>query len=378
MSDTAANPVVGGIPERGPANSPDAIASRMDSLLGTGPAGEPDEAAQPEPVDSVEDDEPAAQADAPEADEAEDVAETDTDEPDGDDAESDDEQDKAESFDKLDDLARAVAPKDATDEDVADIAELIRTNLRVPVKINGEERQVTLAEALNGYSRTEDYRANNQKLADQQRQFDEVVNHAQTQLRTKLDNLTNLSAALEGQIVSDAQLDQILAEQGSDEYLRAKAHRDRLLSNVEAVKAEAEAASEAGNKRQAAQFQQFLAQQRQVMAQDFPEVSDPKKGPKLMERWHGYLGERGFSEQEVAQLVDARMVRVIDDATKYRELQKAKPEREKKLKSLPKVLKPGKGEAKKPASKSEVARNRLRRSGKVDDAAAAIRAMFPQ
>jgi hypothetical protein len=360
MAEEATSRIEGKVPDSGPANSLDHLASRFDAVMEPPPEEEAEnpDASHPGPADSSEG-EPAKDEDAAEAEEAE--------------ADEDDSE-EAKSPDTLEDLARALGAKD--DDEVGQYADLIRSQLRVPVKVNGETRRVTLQEALDGYSRTEDYRANNQKLSDEQRRFDDAVQQARSHVKEKIDRAGELARALEGQLMSDEQLDAILAQQGSDEYLRAKSQRDRLKASIGAVQTESRQANEQAQQEAAENYRRFIAEQQQVLSGDFPEITDPVKGKALRERWKGYLVNEGFSEKEIFQVADARMVRVFDKAMRFDDLQKAKPEQTKKLKSLPRVLKPGKGEKAPAKSTLDVAKAKLKRTGRPEDAAAAIMALI--
>lgn len=96
--------------------------------------------------------------------------------------------------------------------------------------------------------------------------------------------------------------------------------------------------------------------------------------------------EYGFKPAEIANPVgadgripdgylpatDPRFLRLLHDADQFRQLQRQKPAVEKRVAEAPKVLKPG-GQAKSgEAERSQQAMGRLRKSGKLDDAAAAI------
>ena len=368
MAEEATSRIEGDTSRPGPAHSVDAVAERIGSLLE--PERTTQKAAQPKPTDSPEgepeDDRPEAKAPAVEA-EAEEADEDQAEPEDTTDAVDDAEE--AESPDTLEDLARALGAD--TDEKVIEFAEALRDQLRVPVKVNGETKRVTLREALDGYSRTEDYRANNQTLLEARRQFDEAAQQVQTQWKTRLEQAEELSSVLYHEMAGE-NLDAILENEGAEAYLAAKARQERRQAAIQQARTQADQARAESEKQQAEQLRQFIAAQRERMAQEFPEVTDPEKGPKLKERWSLYLKAEEFGDEEIGQLVDARMLRVINKAMKYDDLQKAKPERDKKLKVLPKVLKPGKGGQSKPKSQSQFARERLRRSGSPQDAAAAL------
>lgn len=85
----------------------------------------------------------------------------------------------------------------------------------------------------------------------------------------------------------------------------------------------------------------------------------------------------GYSMEEVNQVVDARAIKVLHDAMKYRELQKAKPSVEKKVVNVPKVVKPGSPDRNDPNRESlNKAKAQLRKTGRMDDAVAVARHFF--
>jgi hypothetical protein len=84
----------------------------------------------------------------------------------------------------------------------------------------------------------------------------------------------------------------------------------------------------------------------------------------------GVVSDYGFQKQEVEQVIDARLVKVFHDAVKYRQLQQAKPEVNKKVVAVPKVVKPGSADKANPASDAAQAlETKLRKSGDWRDAA---------
>ena len=56
-----------------------------------------------------------------------------------------------------------------------------------------------------------------------------------------------------------------------------------------------------------------------------PEFSDPQKASQLKSSMKTTLSNYGFNNQEIAQVYDHRIVMLVNDAMKYRNLQKAKP-----------------------------------------------------
>jgi len=113
------------------------------------------------------------------------------------------------------------------------------------------------------------------------------------------------------------------------------------------------------------------------MVQRLPEWTDPDKGPKLKQNIKSFAVKKGFTEQEVSSLIDARSVDVLHKAMLYENLLAAKISG-KKTKVVPKVTRPGS-----PASKGEISgdkvkaqRARLKRSGHLNDASSLIESLM--
>lgn len=132
-------------------------------------------------------------------------------------------------------------------------------------------------------------------------------------------------------------------------------------------------------KQQAAEYHQQLQAQQQAelratetekLLEAFPEWRDPAKFSAGAEAMVKGGDNYGFSAEEMAGMVDHRMFKVLSDAMKYRELQKAKPKVTKKVAKAPRKLKagakPDKSESVKAARQKQM--DRLKKSGSVDDA----------
>lgn len=82
----------------------------------------------------------------------------------------------------------------------------------------------------------------------------------------------------------------------------------------------------------------------------------------------------GYTLDEVNQVTDARAIKVLHDAMKYRALQAAKPSVEKKVLNVPKVLKPGSAEKPDPNRETlNKAKAQLKKTGRQEDAIAFAR-----
>jgi hypothetical protein len=105
-----------------------------------------------------------------------------------------------------------------------------------------------------------------------------------------------------------------------------------------------------------------------------PEWKDEAKFKAAAQKMQTGSTEYGFTPEEVAGIVDHRMVRVLHDAIRYRELQKGAPAVTKKVAQAPTTLKPGAKPDQNASSEAarQKQRARLKQTGSVDDALALL------
>ena len=126
------------------------------------------------------------------------------------------------------------------------------------------------------------------------------------------------------------------------------------------------------------QFQQGEQQRRQELIQkgmealkkDIPNWSTDY----AKELFDAGKANYGFSDSELSQIYDPRFVKVLADAAAYRKLKASKAEVTKKVANIGKTIQPGVSANKKQAQAQAFneQRNRLKKTGKVEDAAALI------
>ena len=82
----------------------------------------------------------------------------------------------------------------------------------------------------------------------------------------------------------------------------------------------------------------------------------------------------GYKREEVASWVDPKAFQLLHDAHQFRQLKATKPIVDKRVVNVPKVVKPGTAQTvNRSQSAASEAMNRLKTSGKLEDAAAVIR-----
>lgn len=246
------------------------------------------------------------------------------------------------------------------------------------VKVDGVDVQVTQDELLAGYSRTADYTRKSQVLAEQRKKADDELAATQQERQRYVSQLEQLN------IESDKQLDQFkktdwtkLKSEDINEYMLKRDQYRELQENKRALEEEKNSVLQKQQQETQMRWTQELTKQQDIMAKKLPEWSDPAKGPKLKQDIKSYALSKGFTDQEVNAMIDARAVEILNYARMYESLLAAKIAN-KKSKVVPKVTAPGT-----PTTKAEInsekvkqQRARLKRSGKAADAAKLIEGLM--
>lgn len=239
-------------------------------------------------------------------------------------------------------------------------------------KVDGEEVEVELDELINGYQRTADYTKKSQALAEQRKAIEAERVHLEQVKQERQAYAQKLQA-----------LNQFLGQQNQGENLEAlkevdpigyavkvaeRSERDKQLA---IVRAEQHRIAQQQQAEQQQSLQKHIASEAEKLNASIPELATPK-GDEVRKQIREYAKSQGWSDQELSSVYDHRAVLTLYKAMKFEQLQKSKPEIQKKVQQAPKMLKSGTSS---PATKSQQEKQvmqRLRQSGKVRDAAAAF------
>lgn len=250
------------------------------------------------------------------------------------------------------------------------------------LKRGEEEIEVPETEAIELAQKGYDYTKKTQALAEERKTVEERVQALQAQEQyltqqfqinqalikevAKVEALNDQIAqyeAVDWNAASDS--DPVQAQKLFFQYQQLVAKRDRASSELDQKKGEAAAF-------QQQRREQMLSEGYKQLAKDIPDWS-AQKVQQVRDVGISY----GFTAQELSNVYDPRMVRVLHDAMQFRALQQAKPAAEKKIANKPPVVKPG-GKDAKVAARSQNAELRasLKKTGRDEYAAKLIERMI--
>ena len=240
------------------------------------------------------------------------------------------------------------------------------------LEINGEKVQVSKDEAKNGYLRQQDYTQKAQRLAQDRQQWDahvaaqvaEVQQYAQ-----EIGQLQSIDASLKqyGQI----DWEQLRAEDPVSYAAHMADFQELRIRRGDVERA-------IGQKQQSltAQQQQAQAQARAQQAQEAQAhmaALVPGFGKEHIGEMKALGQKAGFTDAELAQVTDKRMLEVLWKASQFDKQQNTKQQAIKKVAALPtKAAKAA--PASKPAAQLNIEKQtrRLQQTGSVKDLAAAL------
>jgi hypothetical protein len=229
-----------------------------------------------------------------------------------------------------------------------------------------EQKKLSLKELREGYLAKQDYHRNIQKVKAEQAEIAQKVQQAQLQAQQEYVQRIELHKQAVQKLAGVKTMQEIETLSREDP---AAAQQEflRLISVNQTM-----TALEAERQQAMAQHQQALqAAQHQAItkARETLEAEIPGWNADLYNNVLGTVAkEYGFKNEEVAPVVDARLIKVFHDAAKYRQLQQAKPEVSKRVVAIPKVVKPGSAEKPNPAREAvDELSARLKKTGRGED-----------
>jgi len=247
---------------------------------------------------------------------------------------------------------------------------------RYKVKASGEEVEVELDELIKGYQQGADYTKKSQALAEQrkaieaERQHLEYVKQERQAYAQKLQALDSfLSQQNQG-----VNLD-VLKETDPIGYAVAVAEQSQREKQLAVVRNEQQRLAQQQQSEQQASLQNHLRQESEKLTSLIPELATPQ-GDAVRKQIRDYAKSIGWTDQELGQLYDSRAVVTLYNGMKYQQLQKSKPEVNKKLQAAPKMMRSGTSAPPTKSSSDKQAMQRLRETGKVSDAAKAFERFF--
>jgi len=249
------------------------------------------------------------------------------------------------------------------DEDSVEVEEA-QSNL-ISVKVDGKDEQWTLEQLKQSAAGQAAISKRFQEAAEARKQIQQQTAELQQRQQQVLQLYQQAQNGVTAPIPPSRELfesDPIGYMEEKLKYDEAKAGHDQQMYQVQQVQQQQ-------SQQQQQAHQSYLQEQAEILKQHIPEISDPERGEKLKGDLMQVGMDYGFTAEEMANVSDARYVRALNDARKYRALvSKRKETQQKGQKARPVVKAGAKKTADSQANTRKKAQQRLQKSGSIDDA----------
>ena len=239
------------------------------------------------------------------------------------------------------------------------------------VKVDGKEVEVTLNELQNGYSRTQDYTRKTQQVAEARKEL-EAESAA---IRAEREQYAQLLGALQQQLESAGEQpidwDRLYAEDPIEWVRQRELVRDKQERQA-AIQSEQQRLSQLTAQQRADEMKATLAKESEELIKAVPEWKDPKKAKAEKQMLIEFGQKIGYSEDELKNVFDHRAVITLRKAALYDQMVSKRKDIKPVVNNGPRPVKPSAAGRVSPTTEGTRAKQRLAKTGRVDDAARAI------
>jgi len=233
------------------------------------------------------------------------------------------------------------------------------------VRVNGEDVDVTLDEALRGYQREADYTQKTQQVSQDRKKLDadmaefEAVKTETSAARDRyLEAIEFLATQQQQAMGQEPDWSTLKDQMDAKDLAVAMQNWNQKKENTARITAEAQRVRREKDAEQAQAMQTHLASEAALMLQKIPGWGDEKGQPTdrmktEREELVAHAKTMGFTDDEIAGAADHRSIMLLHDSLRLKKLLEKNPEAKKKVAKAPKSPRPGV-----PRSKNEVAQRK--------------------
>jgi hypothetical protein len=248
-------------------------------------------------------------------------------------------------------------------------------SMKVRTKIDGQEVEVTLEEALKGYSRTQDYTRKTQELSERRKAFESEETAVRGERAKVAEYLKNLEQVIAEVTPKEPNWEE-LRQTDPTLFAQKWAEWDQHKKEVEAVKTARAEAEQRVAQDYAAQYQRHLEAEKVKLHEAIPEWKNAEVAKTEKAKMVEYANKLGFDNERLAQVDDHRVLTMLRKAMLYDAAQATKPEIKARIEKVKTATPGGAAAVRPPVTDQTRALQRLAKTGKVDDASAAFLSML--
>lgn len=249
-------------------------------------------------------------------------------------------------------------------------------SLPTRVKVDGKEREVTLADLAKSYGLEQHLQAKSVAFADQQRAWEAEATQKRQALEQHLQSAAALAQVAQQQLLADYgkiqphEWQQLRAEKPG-EYAALVADFNARQTAIQNHLMQVQQRAQQLQAEQQQQLAKQLPIERDRMLEQHPEWRDNTKFQAAREEIHSYAQHEGYTDAELSAVIDHRYMSTLWKAAQYDKLQAASPKALAQVRAAPKAPAPGARTTRDPkVANLQSARESFMKSRRDPDAAA--------
>lgn len=217
--------------------------------------------------------------------------------------------------------------------------------VKLKTKIDGVEGAAKLSELIKSYQLEGHVNKKSMEVAEREKALQQYMQQAESQAQARLTHVESLANVAAQELLKD--FNSInwnvleVNDPGQAALLRQKFQERQ--QQIRGVIQEVEQNKRVQSQRQEEQRQNMLSEQYQKLPELIPEWKDEGIAKKERDEIKQWGVKAGFTPQELEQVNVASHVMVLRKAMLYDKLQQSKPTIENKVRTAPKLVKPGQG-----------------------------------
>ena len=250
------------------------------------------------------------------------------------------------------------------------------------ITVNGNNQKVNLTELMKGYCRNQDYTKKTMDLSNQRKEVESLQDNLKKEFEAVKSSRNQYAEQLKVLSQNLKQEDNIdwenLYQTDPAEYVKLKADSDRKKETLQLAQQEQMRINQEQRSEQEKVYNDYIANERKILAKKLPVYADKEKGAEFTKRLSGFAKENGYSDQEIAMMVDHRAVLLLADAYRYNQLKKTKLSGN-KVNKAPRVVTSNASNIREDSDKKQNVdkrMTRLKQSGHIKDAQSVLKEMY--
>lgn len=277
---------------------------------------------------------------------------------------------EAETFQNLEELAEATG---------MELEDFLKT-IKARTKVEGEEKEVSLADVLKGYQLESTFTRKNEAFLAQQKEWQAKIQREQAELQQHLQRTGQAFQMAQAQLTHEFNaIDwRQLEKDDPQEYLvkRQKfGERQAQIDHaINQATQNAKAVMSKQQQQQQAQMEAYTRQQDELLLNALPTWKKPEVRKNESEKVAQFLMDHGYTADEVGNIRDHRVILMAVNAMKGAKVSTEADLAEKKVKQAPKLVKSGARQnlESTKAKKVQSLVRKAKQTGSTDDIAAAL------